>query len=109
MSVSLSSCSQDINVCEAVSSELDFVSDISLTASRDGNITALVGYFDIFFEKGCDNKVSIKGLTLFNHWSGLVSKCTTSSRCGRGHWCRPVHLIFKSWFLSYFWIGITYL
>ncbi|XP_064599715.1 protein arginine N-methyltransferase 3-like [Liolophura sinensis] len=65
---------KDINVCEAVSSELDFVSDVTLTVSKDGNITALVGYFDIYFEKGCDNKVmfSTSPGSPYTHWKQTV-------------------------------------
>ncbi|KAM9766083.1 protein arginine N-methyltransferase 3 [Menidia menidia] len=38
-------------------SELEFAADFSLKMTKSTDCTAIVGYFDIFFDKGCSNKV----------------------------------------------------
>ncbi|XP_029935727.1 protein arginine N-methyltransferase 3 isoform X2 [Myripristis murdjan] len=55
-------------------SELDFASDFSLKITHTTNCTAIVGYFDIFFDKGCSNKVmfSTGPQATTTHWKQTV-------------------------------------
>ena len=39
--------------------ELDFTSPFELRVERDGQVTAVVGYFDIVFQKDCSEKASM--------------------------------------------------
>ncbi|RUS86663.1 hypothetical protein EGW08_005537, partial [Elysia chlorotica] len=49
---------KDLDVMQCTVADLDFVSDFSLKCKADGEITALVGYFDTDFICGCTRKVS---------------------------------------------------
>ncbi|XP_056268600.1 protein arginine N-methyltransferase 3 [Pseudoliparis swirei] len=60
-------------------SELEFASDFSLKMTNTTECTALVGYFDIFFDKGCGNKVMF----------------STSPRVTKTHWKQTVFLLEK--------------
>jgi len=40
---------QDIDICTCEVSSLDFTSPFTLDVTRDGDVTAFVGYFDIDF------------------------------------------------------------
>ncbi|XP_068429571.1 protein arginine N-methyltransferase 3 isoform X2 [Clinocottus analis] len=55
-------------------SELEFASDFSLKITNTTDCTAIVGYFDIFFDKGCGNKVmfSTGPLATKTHWKQTV-------------------------------------
>ncbi len=44
--------------------DLQFESPFCLSCTHDGCLSAIVGYFDIFFEKGCNTKVSVKPFAL---------------------------------------------
>ncbi|XP_029284589.1 LOW QUALITY PROTEIN: protein arginine N-methyltransferase 3 [Cottoperca gobio] len=59
------------NVCL---SELEFASDFCLKITKTSDCTAIVGYFDIFFDKGCSNKVMFStGPQVTNtHWKQTV-------------------------------------
>ena len=50
-------CHQDLDTCTCSIKDLQFSQDFILTASGDGQVNAIVGYFDIFFHKGCSKKV----------------------------------------------------
>ncbi|XP_034019799.1 protein arginine N-methyltransferase 3 [Thalassophryne amazonica] len=55
-------------------SELEFVSDFCLKITNSTECTAIVGYFDIFFDKGCSNKVmfSTGPHVTKTHWKQTV-------------------------------------
>ncbi|XP_054470652.1 protein arginine N-methyltransferase 3 isoform X2 [Anoplopoma fimbria] len=55
-------------------SELEFASDFSLKITNTTECTAIVGYFDIFFDKDCGNKVmfSTGPLVTKTHWKQTV-------------------------------------
>ncbi|XP_037608123.1 protein arginine N-methyltransferase 3 isoform X2 [Sebastes umbrosus] len=55
-------------------SELEFASDFCLKITNTTDITAIVGYFDIFFDKGCGNKVmfSTGPQVTKTHWKQTV-------------------------------------
>ncbi|XP_058486328.1 protein arginine N-methyltransferase 3 [Solea solea] len=61
--------------CNRVSlSELEFASDFCLRITNTTDCTAVVGYFDIFFDKGCSNKVmfSTGPQVTKTHWKQTV-------------------------------------
>ncbi|XP_060085803.1 protein arginine N-methyltransferase 3-like [Ylistrum balloti] len=49
---------KEIDVCTCRLEDLQFSKHFSLTAKEDGQICALVSYFDMFFDKDCTSKVS---------------------------------------------------
>ncbi|KAM6980921.1 protein arginine N-methyltransferase 3 [Aplochiton taeniatus] len=55
-------------------SELEFASDFCLKITHSMDCTAIVGYFDIFFDKGCGNKVmfSTSPQVTKTHWKQTV-------------------------------------
>ncbi|XP_026176081.1 protein arginine N-methyltransferase 3 isoform X2 [Mastacembelus armatus] len=55
-------------------SELEFASDFCLRITKTTDCTAIVGYFDIFFDKGCSNKVifSTGPQATKTHWKQTV-------------------------------------
>nr|XP_040017215.1 protein arginine N-methyltransferase 3 isoform X1 [Gasterosteus aculeatus aculeatus] len=55
-------------------SDLEFASEFSLKITTTTECTAIVGYFDIFFEKGCGNKVmfSTGPQVTKTHWKQTV-------------------------------------
>ncbi|GLD55808.1 protein arginine N-methyltransferase 3 [Lates japonicus] len=55
-------------------SELEFASDFCLKITNTTECTAVVGYFDIFFDKGCSNKVmfSTGPQVTKTHWKQTV-------------------------------------
>ncbi|KAI4877009.1 hypothetical protein NFI96_019728, partial [Prochilodus magdalenae] len=64
--------------CNAVTiSELEFASDFTLKITVSTHCTAVVGYFDIFFDTGCTNKVMF----------------STSPHCTKTHWKQTVFLL----------------
>lgn len=66
--------------CNSVSlSELEFVSDFCLKITRSTDCTAIVGFFDIFFDKGCGNKVMF----------------STGPHATKTHWKQTVFLLEK--------------
>ncbi|XP_022291518.2 protein arginine N-methyltransferase 3-like isoform X1 [Crassostrea virginica] len=48
---------KDLDTCTCSIKDLQFSQDFILTASGDGQVNAIVGYFDIFFHKRCSKKV----------------------------------------------------
>ncbi|NXO00052.1 ANM3 methyltransferase, partial [Rhinopomastus cyanomelas] len=54
--------------------DLEFSSDFTLTITTCTNCTAVAGYFDIFFEKNCHQKVlfSTAPLCTTTHWKQTV-------------------------------------
>ncbi|CAB1438315.1 unnamed protein product [Pleuronectes platessa] len=58
-------------------SELEFATDFCLKITNTTECTAVVGYFDIFFDKGCGNKVSF----------------STSPQVTKTHWKQTVFLL----------------
>ncbi|KAG7473683.1 hypothetical protein MATL_G00098450 [Megalops atlanticus] len=64
--------------CNAVCiSELEFVADFCLKITDSTLCTAVVGYFDIFFNKNCKNKVMF----------------STGPQCTKTHWKQTVFLL----------------
>ncbi|XP_077375539.1 protein arginine N-methyltransferase 3 isoform X2 [Festucalex cinctus] len=55
-------------------SELEFASDFCLKMTKTTDCTALVGYFDVFFDKGCCNKVMFSTGPQFTktHWKQTI-------------------------------------
>ncbi|XP_015228832.1 PREDICTED: protein arginine N-methyltransferase 3 [Cyprinodon variegatus] len=60
-------------------SELEFTADFSLKMTKTTEWTAIVGYFDIFFDKGCSNKVIF----------------STGPQVPKTHWKQTVFLLEK--------------
>ncbi|KAM4592573.1 protein arginine N-methyltransferase 3 [Odontesthes bonariensis] len=60
-------------------SELEFTADFCLKMTSTTDCTAIVGYFDIFFDKGCSNKVTF----------------STSPHVTKTHWKQTVFLLEK--------------
>ncbi|KAI1904611.1 hypothetical protein AGOR_G00007400 [Albula goreensis] len=58
-------------------SELDFVMDFNLKITHSTQCTAIMGYFDIFFERNCENKVSF----------------STGPQCTKTHWKQTVFFL----------------
>ncbi|XP_061831346.1 protein arginine N-methyltransferase 3 [Nerophis lumbriciformis] len=65
---------QTIDCNRVCLSELEFASDFCLKITNTGDCTAIVGYFDIFFDKGCCNKVmfSTGPQVTKTHWKQTV-------------------------------------
>uniref|UniRef100_A0AAR2KEL1 Protein arginine N-methyltransferase 3 n=1 Tax=Pygocentrus nattereri TaxID=42514 RepID=A0AAR2KEL1_PYGNA len=64
--------------CNAVTtSELEFTADFTLKMTASTHCTAVVGYFDIFFDRGSANKVMF----------------STSPHCTKTHWKQTVFLL----------------
>ncbi|XP_027008052.2 protein arginine N-methyltransferase 3 [Tachysurus fulvidraco] len=64
--------------CNAVTlSELEFSADFTLKITANSYCTAVVGYFDIFFDRACTNKVMF----------------STSPQCTKTHWKQTVFLL----------------
>ncbi|XP_076003137.1 protein arginine N-methyltransferase 3 [Genypterus blacodes] len=65
---------QTIDCNSVCLSELEFVSDFCLKITDTTDCTAIVGYFDIFFDKGCGNKVmfSTGPQVTKTHWKQTV-------------------------------------
>ena len=49
---------QELDICTCCTKDLEFTSPFHLNMQREGNVTAIMGYFDIDFSKGT-KKVSI--------------------------------------------------
>ncbi|KAL2089070.1 hypothetical protein ACEWY4_015969 [Coilia grayii] len=58
-------------------SELEFAADFTLKVTKTTQCTAVVGYFDIFFDRSCGNKVMF----------------STGPHCTKTHWKQTVFLI----------------
>ncbi|XP_044211617.1 protein arginine N-methyltransferase 3 [Thunnus albacares] len=65
---------QTIDCNSVCLSELEFASDFCLKIKDTADCTAIVGYFDIFFDKGCSNKVmfSTGPQVTKTHWKQTV-------------------------------------
>ncbi|XP_077419123.1 protein arginine N-methyltransferase 3 [Vanacampus margaritifer] len=65
---------QTIDCNKVCLSELEFASDFCLKMTKTTDCTALVGYFDVFFDKGCCNKVmfSTGPQVTKTHWKQTV-------------------------------------
>nr|XP_046251007.1 protein arginine N-methyltransferase 3 [Scatophagus argus]XP_046251017.1 protein arginine N-methyltransferase 3 [Scatophagus argus]XP_046251024.1 protein arginine N-methyltransferase 3 [Scatophagus argus] len=65
---------QTIDCNRVCLSELEFTSDFCLKITDTTDCTAIVGYFDIFFDKGCSNKVmfSTGPQVTKTHWKQTV-------------------------------------
>ncbi|XP_026234669.1 protein arginine N-methyltransferase 3 isoform X1 [Anabas testudineus] len=72
--ISDSTVIQTFNCNTVCLSELEFTSDFCLKITDTTNCTAIVGYFDIFFDKGCSNKVmfSTGPQVTKTHWKQTV-------------------------------------
>ncbi|XP_071617817.1 protein arginine N-methyltransferase 3 isoform X2 [Heliangelus exortis] len=77
--VSMASVIKHIDCNTASTSDLEFSSDFTLTITTSTKCTAIAGYFDIFFEKNCHNKV------LFS----------TGPQCTKTHWKQTLFLLEK--------------
>uniref|UniRef100_A0A8B9F0D2 Protein arginine N-methyltransferase 3 n=1 Tax=Amazona collaria TaxID=241587 RepID=A0A8B9F0D2_9PSIT len=77
--ISTASVIKRIDCNTASTSDLEFSSDFTLTITTSTKCTAIAGYFDIFFEKNCQNKV------LFS----------TGPQCPKTHWKQTVFLLEK--------------
>ncbi|TMS12838.1 Protein arginine N-methyltransferase 3 [Larimichthys crocea] len=65
---------QTIDCNRVCLSELEFASDFCMKITNTADCTAIVGYFDIFFDKGCSNKVmfSTGPHVTKTHWKQTV-------------------------------------
>ncbi|XP_033481287.2 protein arginine N-methyltransferase 3 [Epinephelus lanceolatus] len=65
---------QTIDCNRVCLSELEFASDFCLKITNSTDCTAIVGYFDIFFDKGCSNKVvfSTGPQVTKTHWKQTI-------------------------------------
>ncbi|NWZ52602.1 ANM3 methyltransferase, partial [Haliaeetus albicilla] len=77
--ISTASVIKHIDCDTASTPDLEFSSDFTLTITTSTKCTAVAGYFDIFFEKNCHNKV------LFS----------TGPQCTKTHWKQTVFLLEK--------------
>ncbi|XP_065696219.1 protein arginine N-methyltransferase 3 isoform X3 [Patagioenas fasciata] len=77
--ISTASVIKHIDCNTASTPDLEFSSDFTLSITRSTKCTAVAGYFDIFFEKNCHNKV------LFS----------TGPLCARTHWKQTIFLLEK--------------
>ncbi|XP_075019412.1 protein arginine N-methyltransferase 3 isoform X2 [Calonectris borealis] len=77
--ISTASVIKRIDCNTASTPDLEFSSDFTLTITTSTKCTAVAGYFDIFFEKNCHNKV------LFS----------TGPQCTKTHWKQTVFLLEK--------------
>ncbi|XP_030906130.2 protein arginine N-methyltransferase 3 isoform X2 [Melopsittacus undulatus] len=77
--ISTASVIKCIDCNTASTPDLEFSSDFTLTITTSTKCTAIAGYFDIFFEKNCQNKV------LFS----------TGPQCTKTHWKQTVFLLEK--------------
>ncbi|NXL87500.1 ANM3 methyltransferase, partial [Alectura lathami] len=77
--ISAASIIKRIDCNTASTPDLEFSSEFTLTITTSTKCTAVAGYFDIFFEKDCQNKV------LFS----------TGPQCTQTHWKQTVFLLEK--------------
>ncbi|XP_061309070.1 protein arginine N-methyltransferase 3 [Pezoporus flaviventris] len=77
--ISTASVIKHVDCNTASTPDLEFSSDFTLTITTSTKCTAIAGYFDIFFEKNCQNKV------LFS----------TGPQCTKTHWKQTVFLLEK--------------
>ncbi|KAI4830183.1 hypothetical protein KUCAC02_001833, partial [Chaenocephalus aceratus] len=70
---------QTIDCNRVCLSELEFASDFCLKITKSTECTAIVGYFDIFFDKGCSNKVMF----------------STGPQATKTHWKQTIFLLEK--------------
>ncbi|XP_067674082.1 protein arginine N-methyltransferase 3-like isoform X1 [Haliotis asinina] len=70
---------KELDACRCRLDDLQFEAPFCLNCTRNGCLSAIVGYFDIFFEKGCNTKVSF----------------STSPGCPATHWKQTVFLLDK--------------
>ncbi|XP_046334021.2 protein arginine N-methyltransferase 3-like isoform X2 [Haliotis rufescens] len=65
---------KELDACRCRLDDLQFESPFCLTCTHDGCLSAIVGYFDIFFEKGCNTKVSFSTSpgSPTTHWKQTV-------------------------------------
>ncbi|XP_050192295.1 protein arginine N-methyltransferase 3 [Myiozetetes cayanensis] len=77
--ISAASVIKHIDCNTASTPDLEFSSDFSLSITMSTKCTAVAGYFDIFFEKNCQNKVSF----------------STGPQCTKTHWKQTVFLLEK--------------
>ncbi|KAG5270132.1 hypothetical protein AALO_G00189090 [Alosa alosa] len=68
---------QTIDCNKVCLSELEFTADFTLKVTKTTQCTAVVGYFDIFFDRSCGNKVMF----------------STGPQCPKTHWKQTVFLI----------------
>ncbi|XP_061620634.1 protein arginine N-methyltransferase 3 isoform X5 [Phyllopteryx taeniolatus] len=65
---------QTIDCNRVLHSELEFAADFCLKITNTTDCTAIVGYFDVFFDKGCRNKVmfSTGPQVTKTHWKQTI-------------------------------------
>ncbi|NXG25585.1 ANM3 methyltransferase, partial [Grallaria varia] len=77
--ISTASVIKHIDCNTASTPDLEFSSDFTLSITMSTKCTAVAGYFDIFFEKNCHNKVSF----------------STGPQCTKTHWKQTIFLLEK--------------
>ncbi|XP_059704289.1 protein arginine N-methyltransferase 3 isoform X2 [Haemorhous mexicanus] len=77
--ISTASVIKHIDCNTASTPDLEFSSDFTLSITMSTRCTAIAGYFDVFFEKNCHNKV------LFS----------TGPQCTKTHWKQTIFLLEK--------------
>ncbi|XP_071415202.1 protein arginine N-methyltransferase 3 isoform X2 [Pithys albifrons albifrons] len=77
--ISPASVIKHIDCNTASTPDLEFSADFTLSITMSTKCTAVAGYFDIFFEKNCHNKVSF----------------STGPQCDKTHWKQTVFLLEK--------------
>ncbi|XP_066408385.1 protein arginine N-methyltransferase 3 isoform X2 [Molothrus aeneus] len=77
--ISTASVIKHIDCNTASTPDLEFSSDFTLSITMSTQCTAIAGYFDVFFEKNCPNKV------LFS----------TGPQCTKTHWKQTIFLLEK--------------
>ncbi|GFR86495.1 protein arginine N-methyltransferase 3 [Elysia marginata] len=77
---------KDLDVMQCTVSELDFTCEFSLKCKADGEITALVGYFDTDFIRGCTTKVNFSTgpEATPTHWEQAVMMLPTPVTVQKG-------------------------
>ncbi|NWZ14538.1 ANM3 methyltransferase, partial [Agelaius phoeniceus] len=77
--ISAASVIKHVDCNTASTPDLEFSSDFTLSITMSTQCTAIAGYFDVFFEKNCHNKV------LFS----------TGPQCTKTHWKQTIFLLEK--------------
>ncbi|XP_060555568.1 protein arginine N-methyltransferase 3-like [Ruditapes philippinarum] len=74
----------DINTCGL--EDLQFTSIFSVKVSQTGNVTALIGFFDIFFDMNCSTKIefSTSPDSIPTHWKQTLFLLDKPLQCQQG-------------------------
>ncbi|XP_045196448.2 protein arginine N-methyltransferase 3-like [Mercenaria mercenaria] len=77
---------KDIDICTCGLEDLQFTASFSLQVNRTGDVTALIGFFDIFFDLNCSKKIefSTSPNSTPTHWKQTVFLLDKPLPCKQG-------------------------